>query len=148
MTLKLTIQEDVKSAMRARDQTRLTALRLITSSIKQIEVDQRIDVDDQMVLAILNKMVKQRRESIDQYETYGRDDLAAQEKYEIELLSTYLPEALSDEEVAALIKQALVDTGATSIRDMGAVMNQLRGEVQGRADMKAVSNAVKAQLGV
>jgi uncharacterized protein YqeY len=148
MTLKLTIQEDVKSAMRARDQKRLTALRLITSSIKQIEVDQRIDVDDQMVLAILNKMVKQRRESIDQYETYGRDDLAAQEKYEIELLSTYLPEALSDEEVAALIKQALVDTGATSIRDMGAVMNQLRGEVQGRADMKAVSNAVKAQLGV
>ncbi len=148
MTLKLTIQEDVKSAMRARDQKRLTALRLITSSIKQIEVDQRIDVDDQMVLTILNKMVKQRRESIDQYETYGRDDLAAQEKYEIELLSTYLPEALSDEEVAALIKQALVDTGATSIRDMGAVMNQLRGEVQGRADMKAVSNAVKAQLGV
>ena len=148
MTLKLTIQEDVKSAMRARDQKRLTALRLITSSIKQIEVDQRIDVDDQTVLAILNKMVKQRRESIDQYETYGRDDLAAQEKYEIELLSTYLPEALSDEEVAALIKQALVDTGATSIRDMGAVMNQLRGEVQGRADMKAVSNAVKAQLGV
>lgn len=148
MTLKLTIQEDVKSAMRARDQKRLTALRLITSSIKQIEVDQRIDVDDQMVLAILNKMVKQRRESIDQYETYGRDDLAAQEKYEIELLSTYLPEALSDEEVAALIKQALVDTGATSIRDMGAVMNQLRDRVQGRADMKAVSNAVKAQLGV
>jgi len=148
MTLKLTITEDVKSAMRARDQKRLTALRLITSAIKQIEVDQRIDVDDQMVLTILNKMVKQRRESIEQYETYGRDDLAAQEKYEIELLSVYLPEALSDEEVAALIKQALADTGATSIRDMGAVMNQLRGAVQGRADMKAVSSAVKAQLGV
>jgi len=147
MTLKLTITEDVKSAMRARDQKRLTALRLITSAIKQIEVDQRIDVDDQMVLTVLNKMVKQRRESIEQYETYGRDDLAAQEKYEIELLSVYLPEALSDEEVAALIKQALADTGATSIRDMGAVMNQLRGAVQGRADMKAVSNAVKAQLG-
>ena len=147
MTLKLTIQEDVKSAMRARDQKRLTALRLITSSIKQIEVDQRVDVDDQMVLTILNKMVKQRRESIAQYETHGRDDLAAQEKYEIELLSVYLPEALSDDEVAELIRKALVDTGATSIRDMGAVMNQLRGEVQGRADMKAVSNAVKAQLG-
>jgi len=146
MTLKLTITEDVKSAMRARDQKRLTALRLITSAIKQIEVDQRIDVDDQIVLTILNKMVKQRRESIEQYETYGRDDLAAQEKYEIELLSVYLPEALSDEEVAALIKQALADTGATSIRDMGAVMNQLRGAVQGRADMKAVSSAVKAQL--
>jgi len=147
MTLKLTIQEDVKSAMRARDQKRLTALRLITSSIKQIEVDQRVDVDDQMVLTILNKMVKQRRESIDQFETHGRDDLAAQEKFEIELLSAYLPEALSDDEVAELIKQALVDTGATSIRDMGAVMNQLRGQVQGRADMKAVSTAVKAQLG-
>ncbi len=147
MTLKLTILEDVKTAMRARDQKRLTALRLITASIKQIEVDQRIDVDDQMVLTILNKMVKQRRESIEQFETYGRDDLAAQEKYEIELLSVYLPEALSDDEVAELIKQALADTGATSIRDMGAVMNQLRSEVQGRADMKAVSNAVKAQLG-
>jgi len=147
MTLKLTIQEDVKSAMRARDQKRLTALRLITSSIKQIEVDQRVDVDDQMVLTILNKMVKQRRESIDQFETHGRDDLAAQEKFEIELLSAYLPEALSDDEVAELIRQALVDTGATSIRDMGAVMNQLRGQVQGRADMKAVSTAVKAQLG-
>ena len=147
MTLKLTIQEDVKSAMRARDQKRLTALRLITSSIKQIEVDQRVDVDDQMVLTILNKMVKQRRESIAQFETHGRDDLAAQEKYEIELLSVYLPEALSDDEVAELIRKALVDTGATSIRDMGAVMNQLRGEVQGRAALQAVSNAVKAQLG-
>lgn len=147
MTLKLTIMEDVKSAMRARDQKRLTALRLITSAIKQIEVDQRVDVDDQMVLAILNKMVKQRRESLEQFETHGRDDLAAQESYEIELLSVYLPEALSDDEVADLIKQALAATGATSIRDMGAVMNQLRGEVQGRADMKAVSSAVKAQLG-
>jgi hypothetical protein len=100
-----------------------------------------------MVLAILNKMVKQRRESLEQFETHGRDDLAAQEKFEIELISDYLPEALSDEEVAVLIKQALASTGATSIRDMGAVMNQLRGEVQGRADMKAVSSAVKAQLG-
>ena len=147
MSLKLTIQEDVKSAMRARDQKRLTALRLITSAIKQIEVDQRIDVDDQIVLGILNKMVKQRRDSLEQYETHGRDDLAAQEKYELELLADYLPEALSDEEVNALIKQAVADTGATGIRDMGAVMNQLRGEVQGRADMKAVSSAVKAQLG-
>lgn len=148
MTLKLTIQEDVKSAMRARDQKRLTALRLITSAIKQIEVDQRVDVDDEMVLSILNKMVKQRRESLEQYETHGRDDLAAQEKYELELLAGYLPEALSDDEVEVLIKQAVADTGASSIRDMGAVMNKLRGEIQGRADMKAVSSAVKAQLGV
>ncbi len=147
MTLKAQILEDVKSAMRARDQKRLTALRLITAAIKQIEVDQRIEMDDQAVLAVLDKMVKQRRESLEQYESAGRDDLAAQEKFELELISVYLPEALSDEEVAALIKQAIADTGASSIRDMGAVMNKLRGEVQGRADMKAVSNSVKAQLG-
>ena len=146
MTLKAQILDDVKSAMRARDQKRLTALRLITSAIKQIEVDQRIEVDDQIVLGILDKMVKQRRESLEQYESAGRDDLAAQEKFELELISAYLPEALSDEEVAALIKQAVADTGASSIRDMGAVMNKLRAEVQGRADMKAVSSAVKAQL--
>jgi len=147
MTLKAQILEDVKSAMRARDQKRLTALRLITAAIKQIEVDQRIEMDDQTVLAVLDKMVKQRRESLEQYESAGRDDLAAQEKFELELISVYLPEALSDKEVAALIKQAIADTGASSIRDMGAVMNKLRGEVQGRADMKAVSNSVKAQLG-
>jgi len=148
MTLKSQILEDVKTAMRARDQKRLTALRLITAAIKQIEVDQRIEVDDQIVLGILDKMVKQRRESLEQYESAGRDDLAAQEKFEIELVSAYLPEALSDDEVAALIKQAVADTGASSIRDMGAVMNKLRAQVQGRADMKAVSSAVKAQLGV
>ena len=147
MTLKSQILDDVKTAMRARDQRRLTALRLITSAIKQIEVDKRIEVDDQIVLGILDKMVKQRRESLEQFESAGRDDLAAQEKFEIELVSAYLPEALSDDEVAALIKQAVADTGASSIRDMGAVMNKLRAEVQGRADMKAVSSAVKAELG-
>ena len=146
MTLKGQIQEDVKTAMRARDQKRLTALRLMTAAIKQIEIDQRIEVDDQIVLGVLDKMVKQRRESLEQYQTAGRDDLAAQEQYELDLLAPYLPEALSDDEVAALIKQAVTDTGASSIRDMGAVMNKLRGEVQGRADMKAVSSAVKAQL--
>lgn len=147
MTLKTQILDDVKVAMRARDQKRLTALRLITSAIKQIEVDKRIELDDQMVLAVLDKMVKQRRESLEQYESAGRDDLAAQEKFELELIAVYLPEALSDEEVAALIKQTIAETGASSIRDMGTVMNKIRGEVQGRADMKAVSSAVKAQLG-
>ncbi len=147
MTLKAQILDDIKSAMRARDQKRLTALRLISSAIKQIEVDKRIEVDDQIVLGILDKMVKQRRESLEQYESAGRDDLAAQETFELELISVYLPEALSDDEVAALIKQAVADTGASSIRDMGAVMNKLRAEVQGRADMKAVSSAVKALLG-
>jgi uncharacterized protein YqeY len=147
MTLKTQILDDVKVAMRARDQKRLTALRLMTSAIKQIEVDERIELDDQRVLAVLDKMVKQRRESLEQYESAGRDDLAAQEKFELELIAVYLPEALSDEEVAALIKQTIAETGASSIRDMGTVMNKIRGEVQGRADMKAVSSAVKAQLG-
>jgi len=148
MTLKAKILDDVKTAMRARDQKRLTALRLITAAIKQIEVDKRIELDDQAVLAVLDKMVKQRRESLEQYESAGRDDLAAQEKFELELIAVYLPEALSEEEVATLINQAIAETGASSIRDMGAVMNKLRGEVQGRADMKAVSQAVKTQLGV
>ena len=146
-TLKVQIQEDVKSAMRARDQKRLTALRLITAAIKQVEIDKRIEMDDQAVLAVLDKMVKQRRDSLEQYNAAGRDDLAAQEQFELELISVYLPEALSDDELATLIQQVVADTGASSIRDMGKVMNQLREQVQGRADMKAVSSAVKEQLG-
>lgn len=145
--LKRQIQEDVKTAMRARDQKRLTALRLITSAIKQIEVDERIEVDDTIVLGVLGKMVKQRNESLDQYLKAGREDLAAQEQYELDLLAPYLPEPLSDEEVTALIKQAVADTGATGIRDMGTVMAKLKDQIQGRADMKAVSGAVRAQLG-
>lgn len=147
MTLKIQIQEDVKTAMRARDQKRLTALRLITSAIKQIEVDERIEVDDTIVLNVLGKMVKQRNESLDQYLKAGRDDLAAQEQFELDLLAPYLPEPLSDEEVTALIKQAVADTGASGIRDMGTVMAKLKDQIQGRADMKAVSGAVRAQLG-
>jgi uncharacterized protein YqeY len=147
MNLKAQILEDVKSAMRARDQKRLTALRLITAAIKQIEIDRRVEMDDQAVLVVLDKMVKQRRESLEQYESAGRDDLANQEKFELDLISAYLPEALGDDEIAALIAQAIAETGASSIRDMGAVMNKIRGEVQGRADMKAVSNIVKSQLG-
>jgi uncharacterized protein YqeY len=146
-TLKNQIQEDVKSTMRARDQKRLTALRLITAAIKQVEIDKRIEMDDQAVLAVLDKMVKQRRDSLEQYQNAGRDDLAAQEEFELELISVYLPEALGDDELAALIKQTVADTGASSIRDMGMVMNKLREQVQGRADMKAVSSAVKEQLG-
>ena len=147
MNLKAQILEDVKSAMRARDQKRLTALRLITAAIKQIEIDRRVEMDDQAVLVVLDKMVKQRRESLEQYESAGRDDLANQEKFELDLISAYLPEALGDDEIAALIAQAIAETGASSIRDMGAVMNKIRGEVQGRADMKAVSNIVKSRLG-
>ncbi len=152
MTLKTQIQEDVKTAMRARDQRRLTALRLITAAIKQVEIDQRMDrqigLDDQAVLAVLDKMVKQRRDSLEQFQSAGRDDLAQQEQYELDLLAAYLPEALGDDEVSALIKLAIEATNASSIRDMGAVMNKLRVDIQGRADMKAVSSAVKAQLSV
>jgi uncharacterized protein YqeY len=147
MSLKQQIQDDVKSAMRERAQKRLGTLRLITAAIKQIEVDKRVELDDSAVLAVLDKMAKQRRESLQQYEDAGREDLAAQERFELELISGYLPEALSEAEVAGLIEQAIAETGAESMRDMGAVMNRLRGDVQGRADMKAVSNAVKARLG-
>lgn len=147
MTLKNKIQKDIEAAMRARDQKRLTALRLITAAIKQIEVDKRIELDDQTILGVLDKMSKQRRESLELYQSAGRDDLAAQEQFELDLIAAYLPEALSDAEVATLIRQAVAETGASSIRDMGAVMNKLREAVQGRADMKAVSQAVKTQLG-
>ena len=147
MTLKARILDDVKSAMRARDQKRLTALRLITAAIKQIEVDKRLELDDQGVLVALDKMAKQRRDSLQQYEAAGRDDLAVQEKYELQLISTYLPEALSEEKIAELITDAIAETGSESMRDMGMVMSKLRPSVQGRADMKAVSKAVKAALG-
>jgi uncharacterized protein YqeY len=146
MSLKNRIQDDVKDAMRARDKVRLPVLRLITAAIKQKEVDERIELDETAVLTVLDKMAKQRRESIEQYEKAGREDLAKQERYELQLLMGYLPEQLDEEALAALIAQAVADTGASSMRDMGAVMGLLRGQVQGRADMKAVSNAVRAQL--
>ena len=146
MSLKSRILEDVKSAMRAHEREQLAVLRLVTAAIKQKEVDERIDLNDEQVLAVLDKMTKQRRESFEQYEKAGRDDLAAQERYELDLIQTYLPEPLGEEELAGLIKSAMAELGASSIRDMGPVMNALRGQVQGRADMKAVSQAVKAQL--
>jgi uncharacterized protein YqeY len=146
MSLKAHIQDQVKDAMRARDKERLPVLRLITAAIKQIEVDQRIELDDTAVLAVLDKMAKQRRESLEQYEKAGREDLAIQERYELELLKDFLPEQLGEEELAEMIAGAISDTGASSMRDMGAVMAQLKEKVQGRADMKAVSNAVRSSL--
>ncbi len=146
MSLKARIQEDVKNAMRAQERDRLATLRLVTAAIKQKEVDERVDLDDTQVLAVLDKMVKQRRESLEQYQQAGRDDLAAQEQFELDLIQTYLPEQLGEDELAALISKTIAELGASSIRDMGSVMNALRSEVQGRADMKAVSQAVKAQL--
>jgi hypothetical protein len=147
MSLKATIQDDVKQAMKARDKARLAVLRLVTAAIKQVEVDQRVELDDAGVLAVLDKMAKQRRESLEQYEAAGRDDLADQERYELELLTTYLPEPLSEEQLEALIGEAISATGASTIRDMGQVMGMLKPQVQGRADMKAVSAAVRARLG-
>jgi hypothetical protein len=146
MSLKARIQEDVKQAMRAHARERLAALRLVTAAIKQKEVDDRIELNDEQVLAVLDKMVKQRRESLEQYQQAGRDDLAAREQFELDLIQEYLPEPLSAEQLAELIRSTITELGASSIRDMGAVMNALRGQVQGRADMKAVSQAVKTQL--
>ena len=146
MPLKSRIQDDVKHAMRARDRQRLNALRLITAAIKQQEVDQRAELNEAAVLAVLDKMAKQRRESLEQYRSAGRDDLASQEQFELELISAYLPEPLDAAELDRLIRAAVEAAGATSIRDMGAVMAQLRDQVQGRADMKAVSGAVKEIL--
>ena len=146
MSLKARIQEDVKQAMRAHQREQLAALRLVTAAIKQKEVDERIELSDEQVLAVLDKMSKQRRESLDQFLQAGREDLAAKEQFELDLIQTYLPEPLSEDQLADLIRSTIDKLGASSIRDMGAVMSALRGQVQGRADMKAVSQAVKTQL--
>jgi len=146
MSLKNRIQDDVKNAMRSHERDQLAALRLVTAAIKQKEVDERIELSDEQVLAVLDKMVKQRRESLEQFENAGREDLAEKERFELGLIQTYLPEPLGADELAALIRNTIEELGASSIRDMGQVMTALRGQVQGRADMKAVSQAVKDQL--
>lgn len=147
MSLKERITGDVKDAMRAKDKPRLATLRLITAAIKQKEVDERIELDDTQVLTLLDKMCKQRRESISQFEKAGRDDLIAQENAELDIITTYLPEQLGEAEIAALIDEAMAATGAASIKDMGKVMGQLKPKLQGRADMGAVSGMIKAKLG-
>jgi uncharacterized protein YqeY len=147
MSLKARITEDVKNAMRAQDKARLGVLRLVTAAIKQREVDERIELDDTAVLAVLDKMSKQRRESIEQFSAAGRQDLVDQEEFELGILQEFLPEPLDEAALSAPIDQAIADTGAAGLQDMGAVMNQLRPAVQGRADMKAVSGAVRARLG-
>ena len=147
MSLKDRISSDVKDAMRAKDKPRLGTLRLITAAIKQQEVDERIELDDTQVLALLDKMCKQRRESISQFEKAKRDDLIAQEVSELDIIKTYLPEQLSEAEIATLIDETMAATGAASIKDMGKVMGQLKPKLQGRADMAAVSAMIKAKLG-
>lgn len=147
MSLKDSLQEDMKTAMRAGDKPRLAVIRLINAAIKQREVDERITLDDAQVTAVLDKMVKQRRESLGHYEQAGRDDLANQEKFEIEVIQHYLPEPLGEAELDALIDAAMAQTGAASIKDMGKVMGILKPQIQGRADMAAVSARIKARLG-
>lgn len=146
MSLKDTINADVKEAMRAREKEKTTTLRLIMSAIKQIEVDERKELSDDDVIAILSKMVKQRRESIEQYTKGDRPDLAEKEEVELTLIQTYLPEPLSEEEIDTMIAQAISDTGAETIKDMGKVMGILKSQLQGRAEMGPVSGKIKAKL--
>ena len=132
--------------MRGRDKQRLGVIRLILAAVKQREVDERIELDDAQINAVLDKMSKQRRDSLEQFEKAGRDDLVAQEKFELGILKAYLPEPLSDAEIGALIEEAVQTTGASSIKDMGKVMGLLKSKLQGRADMGAVSGKIKARL--
>ena len=141
------INDDVKAAMKAKDKPRLGVLRLITAAIKQREVDEQITLNDEQVLAVLEKMIKQRKDSITQYEKAGRDELAQQEAFEIGIIQDYMPEQLSDTEIDALIAEAISSSGAESMKDMGKVMGLLKPKLAGRADMGAVSAKIKAQLG-
>ncbi len=145
-SLKSRILEDVKEAMRARDRVRLGTLRMVTAAIKQREVDQRVSLDDAAVVAVLEKMLKQRRESASQYGNAGRDDLATAERGEIAVIEQYMPRALDPAEVDAMIGTAIDEAGAATMKDMGRVMGLLKPKVQGRADMRAVSAAVRARL--
>lgn len=147
MSLKARIQEDMKTAMRGGDKRRLGIIRLILAAIKQREVDERVELDDVQVTVVLDKMLKQRRESISQYEQAGRADLAEQEQYEMGIVQAYLPQPLSPAEVDNLIGEAITETGASGIKDMGKVMSLLKPQLQGRADMSAVSAQIKAKLG-
>lgn len=145
-SLKATITAAMKAAMKARDKERLGIIRLIMSEFKRIEVDERIELDDARVLAVLDKMVKQRRDSADQYQKAGRDELAAQENYEIGVIQEYLPAPLTEAELGALVDAAIAASGGSGMQAMGAVMAQLKPQLQGRADIGAVSKLVKSRL--
>ncbi|MFT4728261.1 MAG: hypothetical protein ACI9UN_002768 [Granulosicoccus sp.] len=140
------VLEDIKTAMKARDKPRLATLRLMSAAIKQKEVDERIELDEATTLAIFDKLLKQRRESISQFQTAGRDDLVAQEQAESEIIQTYMPAALSDDEIAAAIDAAIAETGAESVKDMGKVMGLVKPKLQGRADMSSVSKTIRDRL--
>ena len=144
--LKHQINEDVKAAMRSKEKERLAALRLITASIKQREVDERIELDDVQVMAVLDKMAKQQRDSIQQYSMADRRDLVEKEQFELDIILSYLPQTLDAAEINARVDEAIAATGAASMKDMGKVMGQLKSALQGRADMGKVSTLVKARL--
>ena len=144
--IKINITEETKTAMRSRDKRRLAALRLIASEIKKVEVDERIDLDDNRVIGILNKMTKQRKDSLSQYVSAGRDDLAEQEEFEITLITEFTPKPLDDGEIEKLIDTCIAYTAAESMGDMGKVMKELKDRSRGRADMSVAGNIVKAKL--
>lgn len=144
--LRLRIDEDMKAALRAKEKRKLDAVRLIIAALKQVEIDERITLDETRIFAILDKMVKQRRDSVSQYEAAGRADLAEQEAYEISIIQAYLPQALSAEEIAALVSAAIAESGVTTLKDMSKVMALLKPKLQGRADMGAVSQHIKSRL--
>ena len=144
--LKIAFTDAMKDAMRAKDKPRLGTIRLALSEIKRVEVDERIEPDDARIIGILDKMIKQRRESIRQYESAERPELAAQEQFEIEVLQEFLPQALEADELEQIIKSAVAETGATSMKEMGKVMNVVRPQVVGRSDMAEVSKQIKALL--
>jgi uncharacterized protein YqeY len=145
--LKARLQDDVKQCMKAQEKSKLGILRLIMAALKQEEVDKRIELDDQAVIAILTKMLKQRKESITQFEAAGRTELSAQEEYEIGIISAYMPEQMSAEDIQKHVSAAIAETKAETARDMGKVMAILRDQLQGRADMTEVSKLVKEALG-
>lgn len=147
MGLKAQISEDMKAAMRSRDAQRLSAIRLLLAAIKQREVDDRKELDDQEIIGVIDKMIKQRRESIAQYQKASRADLADAENFELGVLQTYMPQPLSEAEIEAAVAAAVTESGAQSVRDMGKVMTILKAGLAGRADMAAVSALVKARLG-
>ncbi len=144
--LKTRITDDVKTAMRSKDKERLGTLRLLTAAIKQIEVDQRIELDDEQVVAVIEKMLKQRKDSIEQFEKAGRNELAEIEIKEVAILKEFMPEQMSDADVDALIDEAIASTGAEAMKDMGKVMGILKPKLAGKADMGAVSGKIKAKL--
>lgn len=145
-SLKQRIREDMNAALRAQDKQRLGVVRLILAAIKQVEVDERVEVDDIRITQILNKMLKQRRDSIAQYDEAKRDDLADQERLEVGIIQTYLPEPLSEADIDHIISEVMTKVGATSVKDMGKVMAELKNKLQGRADMTQISAKIKERL--